>query len=692
MKRILFTLTAIAALVSSCTKEQGVQNIVEQSATIAVEVTPADARTYVDGTAIRWAESGESLNIIYFGQVEGENTSRRQTSTLENYTVADNRAIFSASINPISGTTHYTMGAFYPYAYKYSTASVSLTVPQEQTPTETSYDPATDILVSENPVVTTTIPDQISFRFARMVAFAKMTIKGIEAGQKIQQVVFSSPAKPAGSVEFKVHEPNTVQTAKWYNNYEDITINASGRVATGQDTFWFTAVPTELSGSEFTVTVITDQDKYTKTVDLAGKNLTFERADVAVFSVSGLQKVEKPQVYKLLTDISALTAGDKVIFSTKKVESSTAKLLSTVEDGSALKFSDYVTISAAIEIEANAVPANAGVFTVEAGATDGTLAFKEQTKGYLFGTYDNDAWASDLSFKATKDAEASWEVSLMSNYAAKIYNTTHSRYLNNYASSKFNFAGSQSTYYYYIFYIDGASTEPETPVTPEVTPLATPTVSATAVENTVTVSWNAVAGAADYTVTCGTLTQTVTATTATFAELEYTTTYAISVVANPADSSVNSASEAGLATITTEAAPSSGQAQSLTIAFPADFPAGTKSGNNVGTIYDGDITISSTGSWRVDNADGRDCIYIGRTTSNELRVESKNGKTITKITLTSYPGYVVDLKAKEYDGYTTTTFSNTTTAEWSGECKSRIVYTPAGSSHSNIQSITVEYK
>jgi hypothetical protein len=94
----------------------------------------------------------------------------------------------------------------------------------------------------------------------------------------------------------------------------------------------------------------------------------------------------------------------------------------------------------------------------------------------------------------------------------------------------------------------------------------------------------------------------------------------------------------------------------------------------------------------VDKTDGRDCIYIGRTSSNEFRVEAKNGKVITKVILTSYPGYYVDLKCKEYDGYTTTTFANQTVCEWTGECKSRLVYTPAGNSHSNIQSITIEYR
>ena len=677
---------AAVAMLTGCMKEEA-QTPSEKTSKISVEIAETATKTYVEGEQIYWHESGEQLNIIYFAD---ESTTRRQSGTHEDYSLVDNRATFTADITPTDGATTYTFGAFYPYAYKYSTSSVSLTVPQEQTPTATSYDPKADILVSAQPVVTEGIPSKIQFQFTRLVAFAEMTLKGIEAGELIEKVVVSSPAKPAGAVEFKVHEANTLENAKWYNNYEDITINMGGRTATGNDVVWFVTVPTDLSGTSLTVTVTTDKNIYEKEIDLTGKELRFDRADVARFSVAGLTKTEKPKAYKLLTDASQLTPGDVMVICTKNSASQTAKLLGTEADGSSIKFSSSMTVLDGPEIAE--VPEDARVFTVESGAKEGTLSFKA-ADGYLYGNYDSENWTSKLWVKDTKDAEASWTLSLSSTSAATLYNETHSRYLNNYYGSKFNFAGSLGTYYYYIYYIDGTSEEPGQPDTPEVTPLATPSVTATATGNTVTATWNAVEGAKDYTVTLDGQSQTVTATSATFTELEYETEYTVSVVANPADETVNTASEAGTATATTEADPNAGaESQTITITFPADFPAGAASGNNVGTIYTGDVIISSTGSWRTDNSDGRDCIYIGRTTSNEFRVEAQNGKTITKVVLEAPVGYLVDLKCKEYDGYSTTTFASVTTAEWTGECRSRLVYTPAGSSHSNIAKITVEYK
>lgn len=688
MKKLVYTLTAIAALLSSCVKSSDEQIFVEKKSTITIEALAAESRTYVEGTEIHWAEKGEQLNIIYFAD---ESTTRRQSATHEDYTLKNNCAEFTADFTTTDGAAKYTFGAFYPYAYKSTTSSVSLTVPQEQTPTETSYDPLADILVSENPVVTETVPNKISFKFARMVAFAKMTLVGIPAGEKIEKVTFSSVAKPAGAVEFKVHEQGTLENAKWYNNYEDITLNLGGRTATGEDVVWFVTVPTDLSGTSFTVTVATDRANYTKSVDLAGKTLNFERADVAQFRVTDLVEQQKPLAYKLLTDASELTAGDQFIIATKSYATSSARAISTIASGTKLVHTDSFAIEDGPQIIT--LPEDVALFTVEKGATEGSLAFKT-SEGYLYGNYDSEAWANTLSFKATVDDEASWVVTVDSSNKASIFNEKYSRYVNYYSSSSFNFANSASSTY--IYYIDGAATEePETPVVPEqpvVTPLEAPVVTATATANTVTVEWTAVEGAKDYTVVCGEQSVTVTATTATFENVA-AGSYKVTVTANPADETLHVATTSTAVEVVVEDAPAEGgQPQTITLAFPADMPADVRSGNSVGTIYSGDVIISSTGSWRTNNAEGRDCIYIGRTTSNDLRIEAQNGKVITKVTLTAPVGYQIDLKAKDNDTYTTTTFATTSVAEWTGECKSRIVFTPAGSSHSNIESITVEYK
>ena len=267
------------------------------------------------------------------------------------------------------------------------------------------------------------------------------------------------------------------------------------------------------------------------------------------------------------------------------------------------------------------------------------------------------------------------------------YDGTSVRYLNNYDNYKFNYASSRgSSYHYYIFYMNGQSSEePETPG--QVVPLDEPVATATVDGNTVIVEWTAVEGAKDYTVVCGEQSVTVDTTTATFENVA-AGKYKVSVTANPADETRHVASTSNRVEVTVEDTPAQ-ESESLTFDFKGHSNA---SASTVGTIYEGDIVVSSTGSWRTNNADGRDCIYIGRTTSNNIHVEAQNGKVITKITMTAPIGYVIDLKGKEYDGYSTTTFASAATLEWTKECNSKDVFTPTGGSHSNIETITVEYR
>lgn len=689
MKKLFISLSAAAAILAGCAQENEYTPS-EKAHTLTVEVADEATKTYVEGEKIYWHESGEQLNIIYFAD---ESTTRRQSATHTDYKVVDNKATFTADFTPTDGAVKYTFGAFYPYSYKSITSSINLAVPQEQTPTAESYDPKADIMVTAQPTVVEGLPSKVQFQLARMVAIGEMTLKGIPEGELINKVIISSPAKPAGAVDFKVHEANTLENAKWYNNYEDITLNMGDKAATGSDVIWFVTVPTDLSGTSLTVKVSTDKNDYIKEIDLTGKTLNFERANIAKFSVSGLSKVEKPKSYKLLTDASDLTPGDIMVISTKGTASSSAYLFGTEASGTKCKVSSSTTILDGPEIIE--IPENARIFTVESGAAAGTLSFKA-ADGYLYGNFDDVNWTNTIGVKAEKDGEASWTVSVNeSNNKAYIYNSVYNTRCVNCSSSgssaTFNFASPSSyNYYVYIYYINGTSTEPEQPAA---TPLETPVVTATAAGNTVTATWAAVQGAKDYTVTCGSQTSTVTETTATFTDLDYATEYTVSVVANPADAAVNTVSEAGSVKVTTEAAPAgdSGSVTTVTVKFPIGT---TKSGNTVGTIDMGDsnILVSSTGSWRDNKTDGRDCIYIGRTTSNELRIEAQNGKIITKVTLTAPAGYLVDLKWKEYDRYTSGMLASVTSGEWTGECKSRIVFTPNGSSNSNIESITVEYR
>ena len=132
----------------------------------------------------------------------------------------------------------------------------------------------------------------------------------------------------------------------------------------------------------------------------------------------------------------------------------------------------------------------------------------------------------------------------------------------------------------------------------EVTKLATPSVAGIVAGNSATVSWQEIAGAANYTVTLnGTDVKTVNTAYITYQNLEYDTTYTVSVVANPADAAVNSASDPGTATFTTEANPGGGEGGGNTGGESFEnwvFDATLNMGSLLVTLTDGSHTVTMT--------------------------------------------------------------------------------------------------
>jgi hypothetical protein len=132
----------------------------------------------------------------------------------------------------------------------------------------------------------------------------------------------------------------------------------------------------------------------------------------------------------------------------------------------------------------------------------------------------------------------------------------------------------------------------------ELTKLATPSVSGLVSGNAATVSWNEIAGAKDYTVTLnGTDVKTVSTAYIVYQDLAWETTYSVSVVANPADSAVNSASDAGTATFTTEANPNGGDEGGNTGGASYEnwvFTAALDQGAKTITVTDGVHTVVFT--------------------------------------------------------------------------------------------------
>lgn len=154
--------------------------------------------------------------------------------------------------------------------------------------------------------------------------------------------------------------------------------------------------------------------------------------------------------------------------------------------------------------------------------------------------------------------------------------------------------------------------------------LATPDVQADVQDvNSVYARWSAIAGAKDYTVTCGEQTVTTAETEYTFKDLAYSTEYTISVVANPSDENANTKSAAGKSeTVKTGANPS---AEPITVTLGPDWDS------LFGTSYNGTISLKKNEVLSLSGAVG------------EVSISVSNGSSLN--------GYVKTSDFRVYNGY-----------------------------------------
>ena len=172
--------------------------------------------------------------------------------------------------------------------------------------------------------------------------------------------------------------------------------------------------------------------------------------------------------------------------------------------------------------------------------------------------------------------------------------------------------------------------DPEVPEEPaEPTPLETPNVTCEVVGNSATIRWQEVAGAKNYTVKLSNGSEQLVITNyVTYNDLDYDSAYSVIVIANPLDAALYSASEMGVSTFVTEAAPDEGD----------DDEGGGEDDDNVSTP-DGYIAISS-------------CSYIGDYggigVSEEFVLRSVDGRQVLYFNINSAiadPNYI---KSGEY--------------------------------------------
>ena len=491
-----------------------------------VDSSAPQSRTGFDPAtgAVYWNQSGEFLKV--FETANAKTTAKDSAEGI----VTENgaKATFGVSFPENTAATAFTYNAIYPASAWVSgndntdVAKLKVITPDTQSPAETSFDPAADLLIAL-PVTSGIQPSELDMRFKRMVAVGKMTIKALASSDPITSIVFTAPGKKVTGRSYLNLSEGTAEYRNQGQSNDNLTLTfASDRNFTTDNRTYFTCFPFELTaGDKFSVTIKAGNKTFTKEVALGeGRSLAFVAGASTTFTVnmSGIEGVET----KTLDGDYVIVAKQNDVYYAMSSEAEKARLAAkTIEyDGVSEKFA---TTDATI------------IWKIAKDGDNYTITNAEKYLSWQGGS-TNGATTSDSSYalSITPNDDGTYKI-------GSVDNTQRILAKNNDSTLGFAFYTGSQTKDLLLIKV-GEDTR---------TPLAKPlNLMADATGNIVEVVWDAVEGAENYTVTCGDLSQTVTSTDAEFT-MQYGQTYTVSVVANPTDTKNYKSSEAATVEVTT---------------------------------------------------------------------------------------------------------------------------------------------
>lgn len=281
---------AAAAVISAASCQKAELDNTNQTKTVHMEISATKTKTFLtdDGQTTFWSPSGEMLmvlesaggSVIYAESDPG--VSPDGGSTME----------FGVNL-PEKTATSYTYYALYPSTCFPTGSSLSLSgikvvTPSTQHPTDTSFDPAADLLIS-SPVTETSQPTNLELSFARKIALGKMKISNLGTADNVVSVKFEAIDKKLAGRSYADLTTGRITEYGYRNQHQDyieLDYTEKSYAANGLDAY-FMCFPASLSeGDVFKVTVSTKTHRFVKEVTVAaGQSLEFKAGEKANFSV-----------------------------------------------------------------------------------------------------------------------------------------------------------------------------------------------------------------------------------------------------------------------------------------------------------------------------------------------------------------------------------------------------------------------
>lgn len=526
---------AVAALAFlACNKETEVnQNTGDKHyATISLSKTE-DTKTMVDESGskatYKWNDDDDQYIHVYENGTAG---------TVESFVLNTEKTVATLTVS-FTGTPT----APYSYEAKYAktlSGSKNPLIPAEQSPLNSTFDPAADVLVSKTISDDSNRLTELTFTMGRPATVNKMTLTGLTAGEVISKVEFTlDKAFVGGYVSYDTDN----STYKYNSSSKKLTLNYTATTgvvpAGGQFPVYFVCAPV-VAAPIISVVVTTDQNVYTKSTSCTpnpfdGKSITFEIGKMKRFTMSMAnygEAVGTATNYTLVEDADKIADGGEYIFVSTKKDDAGLCAASSYGTGSNYYYTATDVTASNKVIAIDAQPAM--VFTLEAGTTAGQYYIVDSDGKYLYWDSGNTVKRGD---KGATDAYL-WSISLTD--GIQNVGTTERKLQYNSGSPRFAcYTSVQTTISLYV----NESTIISSLSTPQ-------NLTATdAGGGTVNVYWDAVTDADSYTVTLGETSQTGITTTSTSFNSVADGTYTVTVTAISNDHTVAIDSQAASTTV-----------------------------------------------------------------------------------------------------------------------------------------------
>ena len=298
MKKYLFCMAAFAAALVSCKKESFKDNNSDGKVLMTVTASAVDTKTFVsteDGGltyAPSWSK-GDAIHVLEF--IDGVLSQEANSSALgEN----SQEAFFSVSLEP-KDAGNFKYYAVYP-AKSYDVGGTGenkfyrLQLPENQTFTADSFGADADLLIS-GPMAAglEAQPSELKLKFKRIGSAARITVKGMTAGEKIASVNISTTEGYISG--YSKYDPVTgVWEGTYGSSKKSISLTPSPDqtyVTDGSDDIWVRLYPITIR-ENLSIEITTDKAIYSKTINPSASGRTIEFADggLTTFPVSGLQR------------------------------------------------------------------------------------------------------------------------------------------------------------------------------------------------------------------------------------------------------------------------------------------------------------------------------------------------------------------------------------------------------------------